>query len=84
MAFTSETDRPDVDWSKTLTVKAFALIEGQAARTTIVDTQGKSLGEVTVTKKAGKYEVTAPAAVLPFTLEMGGKTYKVEKTSQIF
>jgi len=84
VAFTSERNRPDADWKKTLTIKGFALEEGKTARTVIVDGKGAELGVVTVTKQAGKYEVTAPPTILPFTLDVGGKGYKVERASQSF
>jgi alpha-D-xyloside xylohydrolase len=84
IAFTSEKAKPDADWTKTLTVKAFALTESVAATTVVVDGKGKELGKVSVTKKVGRLEVTAPAAVLPFSLEADGKVHRVEKTSQSF
>jgi len=84
VGFTSERTRPDADWTKTLTVKAFALTEGVTARTTVVDTQGQELGEVAVTRKGSKLEVTAPAAIVPFLLEADGKTHRVEKPGQTF
>ena len=82
VGFTSEKARPDADWKKTLTVKAFALEEGKTAGTVIVDGKGVELGAVTVTKKAGKHEVTAPAEILPFTLSVAEKQYKVERENQ--
>jgi len=84
IAWTSEKGSPDADWTKTLTVKAFALTEGQPAQTLLVDHKGKLLGAVSVTKKAGRYEVSAPAPILPFTLEVEGKVYQVERASQSF
>ncbi|HTH14714.1 MAG TPA: alpha-xylosidase [Spirochaetia bacterium] len=83
VAFTGEIDRPDSDWKKSLTVKAFALAEGKPAKTRLVDGKGKDLGTVTVTRKGTKFEVAAPEVVLPFTLEAGGKAWKVEKPSQV-
>ena len=82
IAFTSEKGRPDADWTKTLTVKAFALTEGKSARTVVVDGKGRELGAITVTKKAGKHTVTAPSVLLPFTLDVEGKGHKVEREAQ--
>lgn len=79
---TPEKEKPDADWTKNLVVKAFALVEGKPARAALVDTKGRDLGAVTVTKKGGKFDVEAPAAVLPFVLEVEGKTVKVEKANQ--
>ena len=83
IAVTSESQRPDADWTKTLTVRAFALAEGKPARTALVDGKGASLGEVVVTRQGNRYEVTAPKVVLPFTLEVAGTRYQVEKASQV-
>ena len=44
--------------------------------------KGATLGEVAVTKSGTKIEVTSPAAILPFALEVEGKSYRVEKTVQ--
>ncbi len=82
IAFTSEKAKPDADWTKTLTVKAFSLTDGKPAKTTIVTVKGATLGEVAVTKSGTKIEVTSPAAILPFALEVEGKSYRVEKTVQ--
>jgi alpha-D-xyloside xylohydrolase len=84
VAFTAETNRPDGDWLPTLSIRAFALAEGKAAKTKVVDGKGKDLGTVAVTRKGHRYEVSAPEAVLPFTLEAGGKAWKVDKPSQVF
>jgi len=82
VAFTSEKVRPDADWTKTLTVKAFALNEGTPARTVLVDTKGRSLGAVTVTRRGRALAVTAPVAVLPFTLVVDGQSHTVTKETQ--
>jgi len=74
--------RPDQDWTKALTVKAFALAEGLTARTPVVDPKGRSLGEVTVTKTGRSLKVTAPKAVLPVTLEAEGKTVSITAETQ--
>jgi len=81
VAFTSETGRPDADWTKTLTVKAFGLSEG-AAQTVIVDGRGVPVGQVVVTLRGGQLEVTAPQAVLPLTLEVGGARHRIDRSPQ--
>lgn len=83
VALTSEKARPDADWASTLTVKAFALAEGRPALTAVVDGKGRELGTVVVTRRGTKFEVESPAALLPFTFEVDGKTHRVEKTTQV-
>jgi len=84
IAFSDEKARPEADWRGRLTLKAYALAEGQRARTSVVDPQGKDLGTVSVTLRAGTYEVEASRAVLPFTLEVGGARHPVEAEKATF
>jgi alpha-D-xyloside xylohydrolase len=82
VAFASEKARPDADWTKTLTLKAYALGEGKTARASLVDPRGHDLGTVQVTRRGAKIEVEAPASLLPFRLEVDGKVHRVEKAFQ--
>jgi len=83
LAFTSETRQPSVN-PKTLTVRAFELEEGRAVHAALVDERGGDLGAVTVTKRGAGFAVEAPAAALPFTLEVEGRSFRVEKQSSTF
>lgn len=83
LAFTSEKTRPDADWTRTLTLKTYALADGRTARAVLVDPRGNDLGTIEVSRKGTQIEVDAPASVLPLTLEVDGRVHRVEKRSQV-
>jgi alpha-D-xyloside xylohydrolase len=74
--------KPDSDWSSSLELHVFALDEGQSSVCELVEYHGRPLGAVKVTRNFSQYTVVSPTAVLPFTLVIGGKTYRIDKREQ--
>ena len=74
--------KPDSDWSSSLELHVFALDEGHSSVCELVEYHGRLLGAVKVTRNFSQYTVVSPTAVLPFTLVLGGKTYRIDKREQ--
>lgn len=73
---------PDTDWRASLELRVFALDEGQTSQCDMVEFHGMSLGAVRVTRHGSQYTVLSPAAVRPFSLVVGSKTFRIDKPEQ--
>jgi len=74
--------RPDTDWSSSLELRVFAMEEGQTSQCDLVEFQGRPLGEVRVRRRGANYKVNSPAAVLPYSLVVGNKSFRIETPEQ--